>query len=305
MTFALTLAAIRRHPFSFGLTALLLTLTASLTRSSVALAVTMWLVFSLVGAAFWYALEPTILRRLAGFREPTLPERQRIELAIGRSHLRLLIADTADLVAARGLRCLVVTRDLMDVFEDRALTGLLNQTVAPMQAANLAGFGLIWLGNLPVLGAWVADRFVTQLARMLAVVVGTSLVLPLVLCRNAFLCWTGRLLTAVLVGLTGSVLISVGHAAAGLGILLAWLVVPTIQAILAWESRRVEASADSSTIAAGFGPQLLEAVDFLSMTEPLPVANPFLGVLRLPRSISAERAEHIRRVLGTAQTGTA
>jgi hypothetical protein len=298
MTLALILAAIRRHPYSVTVTLLLAVLTASLIGSSTQVVLASWAVVAVLGLELWYALEPIALRRLAGYRDPTHAERARIEAALGRLHLALLIADTSELAAIRGLRCLVVTRDLMEVFEDRALTGVLNQTVVSMQSANLAGFGLVWIGAVPLLVAWWAARLVGQLGRMLAVIVGTSLVLPLVLCRDIFLRWTTRFFTSLLVGLTGSVLISTGYAAAGLGIMLAWLAVPMLRSILAWESRRVEALADRATIAAGFGAQLLEAVDFLALAEPLPLADRFLRILCLPRSASVKRAERIRLALG-------
>jgi hypothetical protein len=300
MTLALTFAAIRRHPCSVLLTLLLVSVGASLIRLSVPVALSVWAAVGLLSLELWYALEPTVLKRLGGYRDPTYAECQRLESSVGRAHVRVLIAEKQDLVAARGLRCLVVSRDIMEVFEDRALTGIVTQAATSVQAANLAGFVMVWLGNLPVLFLWVVSRVLAQFGRLLAVVVGVSLVLPLVFCRDVFLCWTGRLFTAMLVGLIGSVLVSEGHAAVGLGMLLAWLIVPSLRAVLAWESRRAEAAADTATIAAGFGLQLLEAVDFLALAEPLPVADKLLGVLCLPRSAAAQRAERIRRAVAAS-----
>jgi hypothetical protein len=300
MTVALTLAAIRRHPFSTALTALLTIITARLVGAPAPLALSIWTATVVVGLELAYALEPTVLKRLARYRDPTNAERQRLDSALGRRRLYLLVADTPDLAAARGLRCLVVSRDLMEVLEDRALSGILNQAAASVQAANLAGFGLIWLGNLPVLVAWVASRMIGGLGRLLAIIVGTALVLPLVLFPNAFLRWTGRLFSLMLVSLIGSVLISVGYAAIGLGLLVAWLIVAALRSLLAWESRRVEAAADSATIAAGLGSQLLEAVDFLALAEPLPPRDLFLKVLRLSRSSSVQRGERLRRGLAAS-----
>jgi hypothetical protein len=304
MTLSLTLAAIRRHAVSVLLTFLILLLTTALIGAPAILAISIWVGVAALSYELWYALEPTILTRIARYREPTHAERQRLDSALGGAPLRLLVADTTDLVAIRGLRCLVLSRDLLDVFEDRALSGLLNQTAAPIRSANLAGFALVWLGNLPLLVAWWADCLAAQLGRLLAVVVGTSLVLPLILFRDVFLCWTGRLFAAMLVSLIGGVLVSGGHAAAGLGILSAWLIVPLVQAILAWESRRAEAAADKTTIAAGYGLQLLEAVDFLALAEPLPVADKLLSLLCLPRSTSVERADRIRHALGASDMGS-
>jgi len=277
--------------------------TAGLFGISAGVTLAVWLIVGLVGFEFWYAVEPIALQRLAGSREPTSAERQRLESALGRSQLRLLVAETPDLVAVRGLRCVVVSRDLLDVFEDRALAGLLNQTAAPVRAANLAGFLLVWIGNLPLLLAWCAIRLLGQVGRLLAVLVGSSLVLPLLLFRDAFLNWTGRLFTVMLVGLTGAVLLSSGHVALGYAMLLAWVIVPSVQLILAWESRRAECSADASTITAGFGLQLLEAVDFLALAEPLPVTGALLRLFCLPRTSSATRAERIWRALRTPQVG--
>ena len=303
MSFALALAALRRHPFSLTLSIVFAIVTASLLKVSAPVALSVWAATGLVSFEVWYLLEPTALRRIGHYRQPTHAECQRLEAALGRTSLHLLIAETAAPAAARGIRSLVVSRDLMEVFEDRALSAVLNQTAAPVHADNLAGFVLVWLGNLPGLGAWMTCRLVARFGRLLALVVGMSLVLPLILCRDAFLRWTGRLFTIVLVVLIGSILLSGGHAAAGLGLLLGWLIVPILRVLLAWESRRVEAAADAMTIAAGFGPQLLEAVDFLALAEPLPAPDKLLRVVCLPRSTSAQRADRIRRALAAAQGG--
>jgi hypothetical protein len=303
MTFALVLAAVHRHACSIIMTVLLAFVTANLFGVSAVMALATWLGVGLIGFELWYALEPTALQRFAGSREPTSAERQRLESVLGRSQFRLLVAETPDLIAVRGFRCIVVSRDLIDVFEDRALAGLLTHTAAPALAANLAGFLLVWLGNLPLLLAWCTTGLIGQFGRLLAVLVGSSLVLPLLLFRDAFLQWTGRLFTVMLVGLIGSVLLSSGHAAPGYFFLFAWVLVPTLRAILAWESRRAEWSADASTIADGLGLQLLEAVDFLALAEPLPVSDSLLRLLCLPRANSVKRAERIRRALHAPYTG--
>jgi hypothetical protein len=297
MTFALTLAAIRRHPLGIVLTTLLAIATAALAGVSVPLALALWLVFGLISLELWYALEPMLLRRLGGCRAPTAAEQLRLESALGRAHPNVLIADTAQLITVRGLRCMAVGRDLMDVLEDRALSGLLLQASTPTHAANLAGFMLVWVGNLPTLAAWWTCRLVGQLGRLIALAVGTSLVLPLVVCRDGYLRWAGLTCTTLLIGLGGTVLLSYGFAAAGLGLLLAWLVVPCIRGVLGWESRRVECSADCGTIKAGLGLQLLEAVDFLGLIEPRPTASGLLSILSLPASSMLDRARRIRREL--------
>lgn len=299
MAFALTLAAIRRHPFGVTFTLALTIVTAGLLGISVPLTLATWIVTGLVCFELWYLLESVALRCVGGCRWPNAAELQRIEAALGKTHLDVLVADRPDVTAIRVLRCLVVGRDLMDVLEDRALGGLLPQAVTPLHTANLAGYVIVWLGNLPVLVAWWASRLVGQLARLLALAVGTSLVLPIVICREGFLRWAGLAFTCVIVALCGSVLLSYGFAAAGAGLLLAWLLVPAIQAVLGWESRRIGLSADQATVEAGLGPQLREAVDFLAMVGWQHPDGGLLSLLSLPTATMAERERRIRRHLAT------
>ncbi|MBV8715648.1 MAG: hypothetical protein JOZ65_11340 [Chloroflexi bacterium] len=297
MTFALALAAIRRHSFSATLTAVLAVVTASLLGVSVAFALAAWTVTALLSLELWYVAEPLALQRFGNCRPPTAAEQLRVEVAIGRSPLEVLIADRPDFSAARGLRCLAIGRDLLDILEDRPLGGYLAQTIQPAHAANLAGFILVWIGNLPVLAALWATRLVGLLGRLLALAVGTSLIVPLVVCREGFLRWVGLAFTGLLVSLLGIVLVSYGYTAAGLGVMLAWLLVPLIGAVLGSESRRAEWSADRAVVEAGLGPQLLEAIDFLALAEMRRPTLGLLSLLCLPGETMVERTRRIRRQL--------
>lgn len=301
MTFALTLAALRRHPVSIAFTALLVIATANLLNVSAPLALLEWLGAALLTLELWYALEPLVLQRVGRYRKPTHAERERLDAALGRSPLHILIADSTDLAAARGLRCLVIGRDLMDLLEDRALSGLLTQTVASVHSANLAGVVLVWLGTLPLVLAWCATRIFGQFGRLLALVVGTSLVVPLVIWRDGFLRWFGHVFGAGMVGLSAATLLSSGYMAAGLGLMLAWCIVPSLEAIVAWESRRVDRCADSVAIDAGFGPQLLEAIEFLVLAQPYSPSDGLLSLLCLPGASLIDRADRIRSALRVSQ----
>ena len=299
MTFALVLSAVRRHPFSVGATAFITFLGASLLSISAPLALVAWTLASLLVVELWYVLEPLVLERSRHLRPPTFEETQRLDAALGRAHLRLLVSKTSDLIAVRGLRCMVVGRDYFDLFEDRALGGLLTQAAAGLHAANLVGYLMVWVGTLPLRAVWQLSGWLHQLGRLLAVAVGASLVLPLVLWPNGFLRWTGRLFGAGIVGLLGAVLLSSGLAAAGLGLLVAWVAIPALAALLAWESRRVELAADLATIDVGFGPQLLEALQFLMVAEPRPQLTGLLGLLGRPGSRLVDRAAFIRGALSS------
>jgi hypothetical protein len=195
------------------------------------------------------------------------------------------------------MRCLVISRDAFEVFEERSLSGLLVQAAAPVHRADLAGVLLSWLGNLPVLGVWYVTRGCCLIGRLLGVVVGESLVLPLVFWRDGFLRWSARVFGAIIVGLLGTMLLSDGFAAAGLGLLTAWLVIPCVRALLAWESRRVERAADQATIDAGFGAQLLEGLDLLILAEPAYSPAGLLGLLCRPGTELTTRANRIRQAV--------
>jgi hypothetical protein len=297
MTLALTLAALRRHPFSVSLSALLIVTTASLLHVSAPLALAIWAAAGLVSIELWCALEPFLLRRICGLRLPSHTELSLLDAALVRHSLQPLLSDEPDLALGRGIRCMVVTRDVLEVLDEQALIGLLHQACAPVHCANLAGLLLVWLGALPILIAWHVSRWLVRLGQLLGLVVGQSLVLPLVLWPGAFVRWSGRVFGSVIVGLLGSMLLSRGFAAAGLGLMIAWIVVPSVRMLLAWESSRIERAADRSTIEAGFGSQLLEALDFLVLAEPRPIPRGLLGVLSFAGAGLIERASRIRKVL--------
>jgi hypothetical protein len=186
---------------------------------------------------------------------------------------------------------------MLELLDERALSGLLNQAAAPIHVADLGGVLLVWLGNVPVVAAWCVSQCIGQLGRLLGVIVGESLVLPLVVWPGGFVRWSGRVFGSAMVGLLGSMLLSSGLAAAGLGLMVAWAVVPGIQALLAWESRRIERVADQAAVDAGCGAELLEGLEFLALAEPRPRPAGLLGVLCRPGAPLSIRADRIRRAL--------
>jgi hypothetical protein len=293
---ALVWRALRRYPFSVACSALLLTLSASLVDASVPLALLLWSLASLLSLATWHALEPFVLERL-GCRRPSHLERERLEPAIGSVRVEVLVLDAAQPWLGRGVGSLVVSRSLLDLLEDRALAGLLTQARQEVRAASRPGELVVWLGNLPLLGAWCLSRCLVQLGRLLAVVVGATLVLPLVVWPDGFTRWAGVLFGAAIVGLLGSALLSSGLSAAGLGLLLAWALVPALQRLLNWEARRAETAADDATLELGLGWELLEALEILAWTASLPPPQAPLGWLCRVTTPPTERAERLWRKL--------
>jgi len=155
----------------------------------------------------------------------------------------------------------------------------------------------VWLGNVPLLAAWYMSRALAYLGRLLAMVVGSSLVLPMLVGLKHFVTWVGGLFGAVLIGLTGAVLISGGVVAPGLGLLTAWALVPAVRALLAWESRQDEAHADCAMIRGGSGALLLHALEQLATFESRKPEG-VLGLLVRPGRRIDER---IRRVSSALQ----
>ncbi|MCA1644323.1 MAG: hypothetical protein LC797_02255 [Chloroflexi bacterium] len=296
MIIALAWAALRRHPFSVACAGLLAMLSASLLGTPAPLAMAMWAATSVCGVALWRTLEPVVLHVL-GCRAPGPIERLRLDRVLGVGRLDVVVLDTAEPWLGRGLRSLVVSRALFDLLNDREILGCLTQAAEQVRSASLAGELVVWLGNLPLLGVWLFARWIAQLGRLLALVVGSSLVLPLILWPAGFLRWAGRLFGSGLVALLGAVLLSSGLAAPGLGLLLAWALVPALQVLLAWESRRAEQIADQATIAAGLGWHLLEALEVLGYAESLPPPDGVLGLLCRRGSPLTTRAERVWRAL--------
>jgi hypothetical protein len=303
MTLALACAALRRHPFSLVCTALLAGLSASLLGLPVPTVLLVWIVTSLLILEAWHAIEPFVLLRL-GCRLPNRLERERLDAAAADGPVEILVVDTAEPWHARGFRCLVVSRGLFDLLEDRALAGMLTQAGAQIHSARLAGEVVVWLGNPPLICAWGFSRCLMHLGRLLAVLVGSSLVLPMLLWPEGVTRWGGRLFGSAIGGLLGAALLSNGMAAAGLGLLLAWVVVPGLEGLLDWESRRVETVADRATIEAGLGWQLLEALETLTWAESLPTPGGLLGLLSRAGAPLASRADRIWQALSqSAQKG--
>ena len=120
---------------------------------------------------------------------------------------------------------------------------------------------VVWLGNAPLLAAWCVTRCLGRIGQLLALAIGSALVLPILFWPNGFVRWFGRVLGVVLVGLIGSVLLSRGAAAAGLGLLVGWALVLSLQALLAWESQRTEAESDLATVRASLGWHLLDGLE--------------------------------------------
>jgi len=299
MIIALAWAAARRHPFSILCTALLVALSARMVGMPVPLVLLAWVTLSLFGITVWHAVEPLVLRWL-GCRSPSWLERERLDRALGSTRPEVVVLDVAQPWLGHGLRCLVVSRALLDLLEDRAVEGILTQAVYQVRWATLAGELVVWLGNLPLVGGRLLGIWLTQLGRLLALVVGSSLVVPILLWPSGFIRWAGRLFGAVVVVLLGLVLLASGLAAPAFGLLLGWPVGLGLQALQAWESRRAEQLADQATIAAGLGRQLLEALETLAFAESVPPPEGVLGVFCRRGSPLNMRADRVWRALSKA-----
>jgi len=275
MLIALAWAALRRRPFSVLCTIVLGIAWASLLRVPAPAALLAWVLTSLLALEVWLVLEPTILER-QGCRTPTPRELERFAEWMRRSKISVRILDDPAPWVGGGFRTVVVTSGALEQLSDSGLYGLLGQAAMLQRGPILVREIVVWIGNAPLLAAWCASRWVAQLGRLLAVVIGSALLLPLFLGMRTFVDGLGRVLGAILVGLLGAMLISSGQPALGLGLWLAWAAVPGLRALLAWESRAAETDADRAAISAGLAWQLLDGLESLAHVEAAPC-----GALRL------------------------
>ena len=298
MTLALICLVFRRHPFSCIATAAAVIASAALLQLPLQLLLVAWGASAVVVFEVWYAVEPFVFRRF-GFRTPSCLESDRLKAALGCQPLELLVADSDHPRLARGVRTLAVSRVLLDILEDPGLAGLLAPSAAPALRANLAAELIVWLGNLPLLTAWWLTRLLGQVGRLLAVILGEALNVPLILWPHGFIRWAGRLFGALIAGLLGSALLSSGLAGPGLGLLVAWLLVPALRALVDWEHRRNQWAADQEAVANGLGAGLLEALDLLAVAEPLGEPEGLFGIACRADPTFISRADRVRRRIST------
>jgi hypothetical protein len=284
-------AALRRRPFSVLYTLFLVIVYAALLRVPIALSVLLWGVGSLLVLGVWLLVEPFALDRL-GCHIPTRGEQARLDSSIRRFNIAVRVADDPAPWVGSGLRTVVVSQGALDLLEDRGLVGLLGQATTEQLAAGLAREWVVWLGNAPLLAAWWMTRCLERIGQLLALAIGSALVLPMLVWPYGFVCWLGRALGVILVAVIGSVLLSRGAAAAGLGLLVGWALVLSLRALLAWEARRTEAEADLATVRASLGWHLHEALETLALAAP---ARPqgMLGLLVRPGVPLPRRAARV------------
>jgi hypothetical protein len=268
---------------------------AAFLKVALPLALLAWVVGSLAALECWLLLERRVLVYL-GCREPTFRERARLESWVQRFEVDVLIADDPALWIGAGLRAIIVSRGAFESLDDAGLAGLLEHAALQRQAAGLVREGIVWLGNAPLLVAWFASRALGYLGRLLAMVIGSALVLPMLVGATQFVTWVGAFFSAVLIGLIGAALISGGAAAPGLGLLTAWALVPALRSLQAWESRQVEADAYCAMVRGGSGAQLLNGLELLWMVSSQRPAG-LLGWLVRPGAALDKRMKRVSSAL--------
>jgi hypothetical protein len=287
-------AALRRRALSIFCAGSLGVCLASLFRVPLPLALVLWIAVGTLGLWTWYHLEPRLLT-WRGCRPPNRLERERLTPLAAESLARVMVLDAAAPVLLHGQRMVVVSSALFDLLEDRALLGLLAQATQAVWSESLAGEFLVWLAILPLLvGRQLASWF-EVLGRGLAVVIGWSLVLPLIFWPEPFVRWVGRLLGGLIATLVGLVLVANGLPGPGFALLVGWAAVPGLAALVDREWRRTEAAADAATVEAGLGWHLLQALDVLVWVDPVARPEGLLGLLFRAGDPVWRRAERLWR----------
>jgi hypothetical protein len=264
--FFIVWAALKHRPASVLITLFLCTVTAALVGQPVPVAIVAWLVGGIFVVGAWLLVEPLALQRF-GCRRPFFGERERFAAALQRDPVEVVVAHDNIPWICCGLRTTIVSQAALEILDDDALTALMTQTAARQRQWCLARELFVWLGNAPLVGIWLVDRSIHALGRLLALAIGSSLIVPLLLWPNGFVSWGGRLIGVAVGGLLGSVLLSGGLAALGLGLLVGTPLVLGLRALLAWEARGAETVADRATLSAGLGQQLRDALEALAVLE--------------------------------------
>lgn len=237
---------------------------------------------------------------LAGCRPLTHLERERLRHPAVSSES----ASAAVVVCAHGdpwlLHCarrLVVSAGLLDLLEDRALTAYIAQAQQPVYLAAHVAETIVWSLAWPALTGWALVRLCSAVGRLLAIVVGCALLLPMIFWPDGFVRHAGVALGGVTLCCVLLML-----AAGGQG----HLVVLVIVSLIAWrllgitqraEGCGVEDAADRATIEAGLGVALSEALDTLVWVEPIARPRGVLGLLFREGETLSTRAERLWRIL--------
>jgi hypothetical protein len=291
MALLLFWGALQRHPFGLVLAAVLVTCCAWSTGVSVPIALVLWVAISMMTLHAWCWMERWVLER-RGYRRPTRLERERLTLIDAPATVEVLVSDAADPWLWRGMRTVVVSRGLLDLLEDRALRGLLTQSLWECWSVTLTSQLFTWLGVLPLAFTGLLSYWLLLLGRLLAIAVGWSLVLPLLLWPSGFARWVGGALGAAIVGVVSLVLIESGFIGIGLGLMLSWAVVAATRRLVGWEWRRSEAFADQSTVGFGLGLHLHEALETLAWMEPV-TPSPWVRISGGSGASFSDRAERV------------
>jgi len=286
---------LRRRPISLACALLSVVVTALLVSLDVGTLVLAWGLTSVVVLGLWHKTERMILRA-AKCRPLSAREKDTLSPRVSGSTAEVLIVDRAEPWVVRGLRSVVVGAGMLDVLDEHQLGGLITHR-ALLDPAPVAGELVVWIGMLPFRIGWHVNLWIGVIGRALALLIGTSLLVPLVIWPQGYLRWGGRLFGALLGGMFASLLLSGGMALAGLVLMTSWFVVPVVQCLLEWESRRAERMADDAVLEAGLGWELLGALDELVCLDPQPVPPGLLGWLYRAGAPLRDRADRLLRAL--------
>ena len=289
-------AALRQRAASVLFTLLLVCLQASLFGLPVWQAVLGWVCLWLLALLGWYLGENWLLA-LAGCRAATPPERDRLAAVHPASALRLRVDEDDATWVEAGLRTLLVSRGALEVLDDPELTGMLADAEARAQAAGAAGQLLAWIGTAPLSMLQSAGRLVGQFGRVVAMELGTLVVIPVVVWPDGFVRVAGAVFGAVFVLIASCILAAGGSIGLGAGLLLAWVALPGLRVIQEWEARRIEARADRAAAQAGFGRHLIAALELLVLLQPAPAPSSLVARLLGTRPPTEARIQRLWRLM--------
>jgi hypothetical protein len=255
------LAAVRGHLASVAFTLVVLTVGGRLAGLPAWVPALGWAVAAVAALEGWYVLEP-LAQRLRGARPATVDERQ----ALGEPRLAVYVTEADAFGFDAGLRSLRVSRGALEIGEPPCLAALALHAERSVDGGRL----VVEVGLAPLLGlAWLAAA-IGRLGALLALAVGSALVVPFWMWGDGVVRVGGRLLGALLVLMLSCLLIASGFSIGGLGLLvgpgLSWIA----RRLLSWEAEQLARRVDRELAATGYGAALLGALELRqSLGEPL------------------------------------
>ena len=190
------------RPASLGCALVLACATALLASVDMPTTILVWAVTSVIALGVWRKTERLVLRAV-GCRPLSARGTRTFSGGLDTgSPTKMLIVDLADhrLCTVSDRSSLVLACSMCSTNADS--TGC-SRIPARLEPATVAGELVVSIGMLPLHIGWYVNSLIGALGRLLALAIGMSLVVPLVIWPHGYLRWGGRLFGSMIGGMLG------------------------------------------------------------------------------------------------------